>query len=619
MSNVCPTLSIPDAKSLGSVQSPWTEYSRLAGRTLERISGLQRCRSIYAELSACSPAGGDFVERVLQTLGVDTPLTPADLERIPSSGPLVVVANHPFGAIEGLLLAGLLRRRRPDVKILANHLLQGLPELGELLIAVDPFGGKSSARRNVRPMREGLRWLSQGGVLLIFPAGEVSHLQLSRREVSDPSWSVNLARIVRGSGAPVLPIFVPGQNGPLFQLAGLIHPRLRTLMLPRELLNKQNRTFPLRIGNLISAARLSGFTNNRSLVEYLRLRTYLLGAVEENQPEHKNVPARQPAVTAASPGAELLAEEIAALPGEQLLVESGVYQVWQADARQIPHLLWEIGRLRELTFRLCGEGSGKEIDLDRFDQHYLHLFVWNRERQEIVGAYRCGRTDQILHQHGVKGLYTSTLFKYRRELLDQIGPALEMGRSFVRPEYQKSYAPLLLLWKGIGHFVVRHPQYRTLFGPVSISRDYSDLSRQLIAGSLQQSMLIPELARQVQPRVPLPLRPLKLKGCDRQLARTILGDIDEVSMLVGDLELEQKGIPVLLRHYLNLGGRFLAFNRDPDFSDALDGLVLVDLTRTERKTLDRYMTQTGAEAFLAKNLGVGVPRHNSSEVSDQAV
>ncbi|MHB1400553.1 MAG: lysophospholipid acyltransferase family protein [Trichloromonadaceae bacterium] len=596
-------LSPLDARSLGSFAPRFKGPLRLAIQMLERASGLHGCRSLYAGLAGHIRPGGDFVDQALSLLGVQTTVTTADLERIPASGPLVVVANHPFGAIEGLLLAGLLRRRRADVKILANHLLQSLPELGELLIPVDPFGGKNSARRNVRPMREGLRWLKQGGVLLVFPAGEVSHLQLFRREVSDPLWSINLARIVRGSGAPVLPIFVPGQNGPLFQMAGLIHPRLRTLLLPRELLNKQNRTLPLRIGNLISAARLGGFPNNRQLVEYLRLRTYLLGAAEGKKPEPATAPVSPISATSVSPGAELLAGEIAALPREQLLVESGAFQVWQADAGQIPQLLWEIGRLRELTFRLCGEGTGKEIDLDRFDQHYLHLFVWNREQQEIVGAYRCGRTDQILRRFGVEGLYTSTLFKYRRELLDQIGPALEMGRSFVRPEYQKSYAPLLLLWKGIGHFVVRHPQYRTLFGPVSISRDYSDLSRQLIAGSLQQSMLISELSRQVQPRVPLPLRPLKLKGCDRQLTRTILGDIDEVSMLVGDLELEQKGIPVLLRHYLNLGGRFLAFNRDPKFSDALDGLVLVDLTQTERKTLDRYMTRSGAGAFLDQNLG----------------
>lgn len=601
MPNASPALSIPDAKSLGTFQSPWIPYTRLAGRALERLSGLQRCRSLYAELSAPAAAEGDFVERALQTLGVDASCSTAELERIPASGPLIVVANHPFGAIEGLVLAALLRRRRPDVKILANYLLQSLPELGELLIPVDPFRRQDSTRRNVRPMRAGLRWLQQGGVLLLFPAGEVSHLQLARGEVTDSPWSLSLARMVRSSGAPVLPIHVPGRNGWLFQLAGLIHPRLRTALLPRELLNKTNRSLPVRIGRLISAPRLSVIKEDRSLVEYLRLRTYLLARVSGPAP---GLP-QQPLPKVSSDPPEALAAEIAALPPAQLLVESGVYQVWQAEAFQIPGLLQEIGRLRELTFRLCGEGTGREIDLDRFDDHYLHLFVWNREEREIVGAYRCGRTDRILQEHGVAGLYTSTLFKYRRELLEQIGPALEMGRSFVRPEYQKSYAPLLLLWKGIGHFVVRHPQYRTLFGPVSISRDYSDLSRQLIAGSLRQSMLIPELARQVEPRIPMPLRPLKLKGCDRQLAQTLLGDIEEVSVLVGELELEQTGIPVLLRHYLNLGGRFLAFNCDPEFSDALDGLVLVDLTRTERKTLDRYLTREGAEKFLRRHSAGG--------------
>jgi hypothetical protein len=223
----------------------------------------------------------------------------------------------------------------------------------------------------------------------------------------------------------------------------------------------------------------------------------------------------------------------------------------------------------------------------------------------VVGAYRIGRCDRILAEQGKAGLYTSTLFRYRSKLFDRLGPALELGRSFIRCEYQRSYAPLLLLWKGIGRFVVANPQYRTLFGPVSISRDYSDLSRQLIAGSLTHSLHLPGLSRLVKPRVPLNFKRVRVRGCRTSLADTFCADIDEVAAMVADIEIDQKGIPVLLRHYLNLGGKLLAFNVDREFSDVLDGLILVDLTLTEKKSLERYLGKDGAQAFLNYQLLAG--------------
>jgi hypothetical protein len=224
---------------------------------------------------------------------------------------------------------------------------------------------------------------------------------------------------------------------------------------------------------------------------------------------------------------ERLVAEVEALPPSQVLTESGPLVALQADARQIPYLLLEIGRLRELTFRQVGEGTGLQLDLDRFDAHYTHLFLWNREKLEVVGAYRLGRTDEIRSRYGVAGLYSHTLFAYSEELLNRLGPALELGRSFVRPEYQRHFAPLLLLWKGIGAFVHRHPHYRMLFGPVSISRDYSRLSRRLIADALQERCEIPELARLVQARNPLRRRRLGVKGCDPKLARALCRDFEK--------------------------------------------------------------------------------------------
>jgi putative hemolysin len=259
--------------------------------------------------------------------------------------------------------------------------------------------------------------------------------------------------------------------------------------------------------------------------------------------------------------------------------------------------LQEIGRLREITFRATNEGTGKARDLDRFDNWYTHLFVWHKTRGEIVGAYRLGITDEIVAERGTAGLYTSTLFKYRAGLVERMGPAIELGRSFIRLEYQRSYAALLLLWKGIGRIVVERPQCKALFGPVSISNDYQTSSKHLMVQFLAASHYVPDLAELTRPRHPFRPPGMKKLTAQGRLNR-LLSDSDAVDDVVAELEPDGKGMPVLLRQYLKLGARFFAFNVDPDFSDALDALMLVDLTKTDRKLLQRYMGEEGMGSFL---------------------
>lgn len=573
---------------------------RVASGSLARLLGLQRCARLYATIEPNLPAAV-FAERALAVLGVRCQADAAQLGHIPSKGAVVLVANHPYGGVEGLAAIALLRQVRPDVKVLANPVLSRFPELREVIIPLDPFDTPRAHRHNVTALRAGHRWLESGGLLVVFPAGEVSHYHLHCHEVIDPPWQPGVARLVRRSGATVVPAYFPGSNGMAFQAAGLLHPRLRTAMLARQLLNKRGASLTMSIGEAIPAKRLKPFAGDRELLDYLRLRTYLLGQESGRQPgspaADRTSAALLPLIDALAP--ELLAAEIAALPADTLLHTHGAFQVRCVHKEQARLVLREIGRLRELTFRGHGEGTGQPLDLDGFDDHYRHLFVWQTERREVVGAYRIGASDEILENHGVAGLYTSTLFRYRPQLFDEVGPALEMGRSFVRPEYQKSFAPLLLLWQGIGSFLVRHPRYRILFGPVSISRDYSDFARQLMTRSLAEQVAAPELARYVAPRVPVATRLPRLKGCPRSLATTFTRNIDSVHALIAEIETEQKGIPVLLRHYLNLGGKILAFNLDPEFSDVIDGLVLVDLEQTERRTLERYLGRDGVVSFLA--------------------
>ncbi|MBN1447121.1 MAG: lysophospholipid acyltransferase family protein, partial [Bacteroidetes bacterium] len=422
--------------------------------------------------------------KILRALGASCMVNEEALERIPAEGPLVVVANHPFGGVEGLLLASILRRRRSDVRIMANHILGNIRQLRELFILVDPFGNNTSTRANLGAMKETLRWLERGGVLGVFPSGAVSHLDLKRRRVSDPPWNKSIGRLVQASGAAVLPVYFEGQNGPLFQTLGLLHPLFRTARLPYEFVNKRGLQARVHLGPVIPPERLARFKTPGDLISYLRIRT-------EMQRQEDHVPLPVPRITTLQPvipGSDTTAirDEIAALPTDAQLIAHDHFRVFVASAQAVPTVLREIGRLREITFRANNEGTDREIDLDRFDEHYLHLFLWDDDTDAVVAAYRLGQTDRILETHGKDGLYTRTLFDIRKRLLKQISPALEMGRSFVRQEYQKQFLPLMLLWRGIGAYVVRNPRYAYLFGPVSVNSAYSSTSQQLLVEFLRR-------------------------------------------------------------------------------------------------------------------------------------
>ncbi len=576
---------------------------------LERWLMFHQLNDLYAEIMKTD--GGDaqrFFENALAALNVSYRVLESDIARIPAEGTVIVAANHPFGGIEGILLTAILRSVRPDVKVMANHLLACIPEARQHFIFVDPFEKTASTRANLGSVRESLGFLKNGGMLGVFPAGEVAHWNAGKRVVTDPEWKTTVARLARATGAGILPVYFDGHNGALFQMAGVVHPRLRTAMLPYEFLNKRNRSIEVRIGNLIPWSKLKTFENDAAITGYARERTYRLA--NRTTDEKKTLfsfsnPFRQPPKPGTEPiaageSAVFFQEEIASLDPSACLVESGELSVFCAEAVEIPHIVREIGRLREITFRGAGEGTGKAIDIDSFDAYYLHLFIWNREKREVVGGYRIGRSDSILERFGKRGLYTSTLFDYKTGFLKEIGPALELGRSFVREEYQRSYAPLLLLWKGIGRYVVQNPRYRVMFGPVSITNEYHSASRRMMVEFLKAQNFLPQLARLVRARTPY--QPLTAT-----LAQTLFGasqlpvsatDIEAVSDFVADIEPDAKGVPVLLRQYLKLGGKLLAFNLDPNFSNALDGLIFVDLTQTDRKSLERYMGREGVTTFL---------------------
>lgn len=559
-----------DAGLLGRVAA-------LAAPFVDPLLGLTTLDRLYTGLT-----GGNFIDRALERLGVTVAVSDDDVRRVPATGPVIVVANHPTGALDGLALAHALCRRRRDVRLLGNHLLSRVPEMRDWTIAVNPFDARSIENR--RGLRQAREWLVRGGVLVVFPAGEVSNVGREDGVLVDRDWQHGVLGLVKWSGATVVPAYVDARSSRWFRLAGLIHPRLRTALLPRELLRLRNRTVSVRCGNPLTAWQIEAMPTADERLAHLRARVYAL----EPTPLAR---VADPVAIAPPVDAAALARDIAALPPGHELLRSGQYSVYCATAPMLPAILQEIGRLREITFRAVGEGTGRALDLDRFDAHYQHLFVWHRERAQLVGAYRIGATDRVCVNGGTEGLYTNTLFRLAPAFVAAAGPALELGRSFVRQEYQRESNPLLLLWKGIGAIVAREPRYRRLFGPVSISADYSRASRAVLAEFLDTVGAAPEWRPLVRPR-----------RAWRRLESTTHPRLTPAPATLGDVEslirdIDGRGVPVLVRQYWKLGARVLGLSVDPAFGNSLDALMLVDLAQLAPSLLQRYLGREGAAAF----------------------
>ena len=566
----------------------------LGESVVEWATGLSKLNRLYQdrpnELSSF-----EFMHHTLSALNIDYSVASGSTRNIPEEGPVVIVANHPLGAIEGVILADLVGSVRKDVKVLANELLKRLPELDDLFIGVDVFNSKESKRTNAKAIRDANRHLADGGLLIVFPAGEVSSYRKGAKTLTDIEWSKSVAKFVKRHQATTVPIFINGKNSELFYQAGRVHPLLRTALLGRELLNKQATTISISIGSSIPCSEIKSFEKEMDIVNYLRLNTYIM-----SQQDSPSTPIHAPSfdtqvIAPISP--EVLSIEIDSLPEEMKLLEQGDFEVYCTPSQSIPNLMREIGRVREESFREVGEGSGLACDLDEYDLYYHQLFVWNKAKAELVGAYRLGMVDKLIAEHGLDQLYSRSLFNYNQAFIDTLDNSIELGRSVVSKPYQKSLNSLLLLWKGIATFVSRHPQYTHLFGPVSISNDYSHNARLLIATTLSIHHYDEEKANLVSPSSPL--NTSSHVFWQNHLLSS-LASVPLLSKVLARME-QGKGLPVLLRQYLGMNGKLVCFNVDPSFNDALDGLIVVNLKKVPLKTLGKYMGRKLAQDYLEQH------------------
>ncbi len=559
---------------------------------LMKLLKIQRINEIYDKYEHTE--GLDFIDSCLEELKVVYEVPANDYKNIPTSGPVVFIANHPYGGLDGLILIRLIAGVRPDLKVMANYILKSIKPISDYFLPVDPFERKDSAQKSMIGIKSSLKVLSDGGCLAIFPAGEVSSFHTNSKKITDKQWNPFIGKLIAKSEAKVVPIYFGGNNGLLFNLLGMIHPRLRTARLPSELLNKKEHTIKIRIGKAISREDVAEFSDNTQLMRFLRAKTYALATSLEVKRRYFTIPMRAKSVPEKiidPVDQDLLDHEIAKIKKTDLIIDFQDFEVYLSESGDIPNLLREIGRLREITFREIGEGTNRAIDIDEFDLYFHHLFIWSKSEKRIVGAYRIGKGNDLYNKFGVKGFYISTLFDIHRKLHPMLKQSVELGRSFIIKEYQQKVHILLLLWRGILTFIKQNPEYRYLIGPVSISNNFLKISKTLLVHYIRQNFYDHEMAKYISAKKEFKVR---LTNIDAEILlqrekSIFMKTIDDI---ISELEPEGFKTPILLKKYLKQNGKIIGFNIDPKFNNALDGFIVMDIKDTPEETLQMLEKQT---------------------------
>ncbi|MFD0931551.1 GNAT family N-acyltransferase [Psychroflexus salinarum] len=560
-----------------------------------RISELNEIYDQYAHLE-----GVEFIDAVLLHLDVQFEIPEKDLKRIPKTGPFVTVSNHPLGAIDGLILLKLFLEQRPDYKVVANFLLHRLEPLKPYVMPVNPFESRKEAKSSVAGIKQALSHIQLGSPFGVFPAGEVSTHQ-EGRNIVDKAWSNEAMRLIKKVQVPVIPVYFHAKNSPSFYRLAKLNENLRTARLPGEMLNQNHRPIHVRIGNSISVKDQSTFEDLTEYSNFLRQKTYFLANSYERKKLLGNIPTqikfpikRQPKSIADEIASEALEREVQDCRDQsRRLLASNNYEVFIAERKEIPNIVLEIGRLREITFRSVGEGTNKALDLDKYDDYYQHMFLWDHHSKKIAGAYRMGLGSQIYKKHGVDGFYLNELFRFEPELHSTLSESIEMGRAFITAEYQQKPMPLFLLWKGIVHCTLRFPEHKYLIGGVSISNKFSNFSKSMMIEFMKSNYYDPYMAQFVRPKKEFKV---KLKDADKDFVfDSTKADLTKFDKIIDEIEPGNLRLPVLIKKYIKQNAKVVAFNVDPLFNNSVDGLMYIRIEDIPESTVKPVMEELQAE------------------------
>ncbi|MBF03349.1 MAG: glycerol acyltransferase [Flavobacterium sp.] len=540
----------------------------------------------------------EFLNAILDEFQIKFEIPEEDFKRLPKDGAYITISNHPLGGIDGILLLKLMLEKEPNFKIIANFLLHRIEPMKPYIMPVNPFENHKDAKSSVIGIKETLRHLSDGKPLGMFPAGEVSTYKDGKIVVDKP-WEEGAIKIIKKANVPVVPIYFHAKNSTLFYFLSKLNDTLRTAKLPSELLTQKKRVIKVRIGKPISVAEQNEFTSIEEYGEFLRKKTYMLSNAFEKESKLINtdllkLPKSSPKQIVKPANHEQILEEIAALREQDCrLLQSKNYEVFLITADKIPNILHEIGRLREITFREVGEGTNESIDLDKYDQYYHHMFLWDDEAQVIAGAYRMGLGSQIYSKYGIDGFYLHDLFRFEPELYDMMSKSIEMGRAFIISEYQQKPMPLFLLWKGIVHTTLRHPEHKFLIGGVSISNQFSEFSKSLMIEFMKSHYYDPYIAQYIHPKKDYKV---KLKDADKDFVfNETEADLNKFDKIIDEVEPGNLRLPVLIKKYIKQNARVVAFNVDPLFNNAVDGLMYIKIADLPESTVKPVMEEFQAE------------------------
>ena len=523
--------------------------------------------------AAADYQGREFADHLLENMNIRIEVSPEQLENIPKEGGFVMVSNHPFGGIEGVMLLSAIAKVRPDFKLMANFILSHIPNLKECFFSVNPFEKNPEWKSSVGGIKGAVQHIAAGNGLGVFPAGEVSRYH-GHDFPEDLPWSNSIARIIKSAGVPVIPVFWDGRNSKWFYTVDKIHSMLGTGRLTKELINKHDKCFNLQIGKPISPAEIETYEKPADLAAYLRSRSYALEANVKNEKpavvNEKWAPVEPPR------DRQLLIQELETIRENGLLFSAATYDCYLADYKEIPNLMHELARLREEAFRFIGEGTGKSLDTDEFDCHYKHLILWDNKKQQVAGAYRLGLGNEIMKEKGIRGFYISTLFGFDPAFGETLEKTIELGRSFVTVDYQREVLPLVLLLRGLAAVVIKHPEIEHFIGPVSISSWYPKFYQSMIVRYTEKHPVNPELANMAKPTTPFHEDFLKVDA--DVLMKENMESIDKFDKFMFRLSNGEYRLPTLFKKYLKLNAKFLCFNVDPDFNDTLDALLFLTFT-----------------------------------------
>lgn len=569
-----------------------------AAKFIMLLARIDRINKIYKR--NLDKSGLEFIDSLIEDFEIKFHISEEELAKIPKTGSFVTVSNHPFGGIDGLLLLSIIKKIRPDYKIHTNFLLEKFKPIEEFFLPKNPFDSKLSDMTRDEGRELALNHLKEGNSLGIFPAGEISSYNSEGNIISDQQWKKSALRFIKDADIPIIPIYFQGANSRAYHLLGLVHPLLKTVKLPSEFLNKKNKLINIRIGNPITPREQRKIKDLSRFGRFLRAKTYAMGSSLEvsNIFSHEIFPEHQAEEIIPPVDKNLILDEVNNLRADHLLFTSENYEVISAPTLQMPNLMREIGRLREITFREVGEGTNRSMDVDEFDLYYHQLFIWDKEENTIVGAYRIGKGKEILDKFGIKGFYIQSLFKLKNSLTPILAQSIELGRSFIVQDYQRKPLPLFLLWKGILFFLIKNPEYKYMMGPVSISNRFSNLSKSLIVNFIETHYFDNEIAKSITPRTKF-----KVKDSDQIEPNDLFdhtSDINDLDKLIKDIEQQGYRMPVLLKKYIKLNGKIIGFNLDPKFNDALDGLLILDINDVPYDTIASLSKELQDDSLLER-------------------